>query len=152
MRFRMILVMSLAGWLLGCDSSTGTGGSSGSGGGGKVSSRFGVTDSVLGRWVGIAGTSSASDTFLITKDSLSGIWSVGENGTVRQSLFPYSDAKFYAHHGRMGTTNGMTVEDNVSFEYVFSGDTLFLELMGSLQPNGSVDRGNEWFTHALLKR
>jgi len=150
--FAIPLCLAAAFSLCGCESSTG-GGGAGDSSTSAASSRFGVTDSVVGRWKGIPGTSSASDTFSVTKDSLVGIWSV-TSGTVGQTLKPYSDAKFYAHGGRMGLTNGMTVSDNVTFEYVFSGDTLFVELMGSLAPDGKVDRtaSGAFFTHGWLRR
>lgn len=86
---------------------------------------------------------------------MTGVWSAGGSTlSYPTTLKPYSDAKFYAHGGRMGFTNGLTVSDNVSFEYVFSGDTLFVELMGSLQPDGKVDRTSSGtvYTHGWLRR
>jgi hypothetical protein len=154
---RLALVAALATFaaVTGCDSSTGGSGASSGNGNPSTNSRFGVTDSLLGSWKGIAGTSSALDSVTITKDSMTGFWTTGTSRmTYPTTLKPYSDAKFYAHGGRMGLTNGMTVSDNVSFEYVFSGDTLFVELMGSLQPDGKVDRSSTGanFTHGWLRR
>ena len=114
--------------------------------------RFGVSDSLLGRWVGLAGTRGANDTFAISKDSLVGQWSVGPSGTVRQDLKPHSDVVFYGHGGRMGLTNGMTSQDNVSFEYMFTGETLWVELQGSKREDGLVVRSDTLLTHGWLRR
>jgi hypothetical protein len=118
------------------------------------SSRFGVSDSLIGRWKGIAGTSGELDTIQITMDSMSGVWTTGTSTSAwPTTLRPYSDAKFYAHHGRMGMTNGMTVIDNVSFEYMFRGETLYVELQNLARApvDGKIDTDSTWFTHAWLK-
>jgi len=137
--------------LAGCSSSTGSGEPTSP----SNSSRFGVSDSLVGRWKGIAGTSGGLDTVLITKDSMSGVWTTGASTSAwPTTLKPYSDAKFYAHNGRMGMTNGMTVIDNVSFEYLFRGDTLYVELQNlSRAPvDGKIDIDSTWYTHAWVRR
>lgn len=153
-RYSLPLLGALAMTLAGCGSNSSTSPNDPS------TSAARVDTAVIGTWVGIPGTSSASDSVRITKDSLISTWTYGDGSTSHAwSLYPValSGAWFYAKPGqggkagRMGTSNGQTVRDNVTYEYILSQDTLYLELQSSDQYDTLVDRTSS-LTHALLRQ
>lgn len=108
-----------------CDSST----SSDSGSSGAT-----VDATVIGTWKGASGL-DVGDTLTITKDSLT---LTSEYGGM--SLGPTKfGAHFYAKDGKMGLTTGSGT-DNVSYEYLVSGDTLWMEFQLTASPDGQIDR------------
>jgi hypothetical protein len=103
-----------------------------------------VVDSVKGVWI-VGSGAFEGDTVRIDADSLA--WS----GSAFLGLGPTRfGARFYARGGLMGLTNGQS-QDNVSFEYLRAGDTLWLELQNlAMRPvDGRVDRSLS-STHPLL--
>lgn len=122
------------------NSSTASGTSCSSGG---TTSRFQVVDTVIGTWVSTNGVWEG-DTVVISKDSLH--WKHSSGGLYPTKL----GAKFYAYGGNMGLTIGQGT-DNVFYEYLKSGDTLWLEMQNlSDRPyDGRVDR-SLYSTFALL--
>jgi hypothetical protein len=118
---------TLALCLCACDSST----SSNSG-----SSSASVDAAVIGTWKGVAGV-SAGDTLTINKDSLSLTSEYGGMG-IGPNKF---GGRFYAQDGKMGTTTGQGTP-GVAYEYLISGDTLWMEFQNlAVAPvDGVVDR------------
>lgn len=107
-----------------------------------------VVDSVQGSWV-VAGGLYAGDTVAIDGRSLdwprAPLFCLGPNA---------HGASFYARKGRMGLTTGQGV-DNVTFEYLRSRDTLWLEHQNlAMRPvDGSLDRSlNTSFALLPLRR
>jgi len=121
---------------------------------------MGVDSALIGTWRGIPGTSSDLDTARITTDSLVSTWTFPGGGSTTHmfSLGPValSGAKLYAvagvngKAGQMGLSNGQTVRNNVTFEYIFSHDTLLLESQNSDVYDTIVDRTSS-STHALVR-
>lgn len=150
-RFPLAVVCLALAFLAGCDSTGSNGGSPASG--------PGVDPALIGTWRGIPGTSSALDTARITADSVVSTWTIpGGGSTVHlYSIYPgkygttfYAVAGTNGKAGRMGTTTGQGARDNVTFEYIFSHDTLLLEAQNSATYDTIVDRSST-NTHAVVR-
>lgn len=141
MKSSLLLVSALVALSLAACDSTGATSPTGTSTGGT--SRFQVVDTVIGTWVSTNGVWEG-DTVVVSKDSLHWKHSSGD-------LCPTKlGAKFYAYGGNMGLTIGQG-PDNVFYEYLKSGDTLWLEMQNlSDRPyDGRVDRSLN-STFALL--
>lgn len=104
-----------------CDSSTSSGSDSGAS----------VDVAVIGTWKGVSG-SGVGDTLTITKDSLTwpGYMGIGPNKF---------GGRFYAKDGKMGLTTGQGTP-GVAYEYLISGDTLWMEFQFTATSDGQIDR------------
>lgn len=91
-----------------------------------------VVDTVLGTWVSRGGVFDG-DTVVITRDSMAFKRSTA-------GLYPTKlGVKFYASGGDMGLTSGQGLS-SVYYEYLKSGDTLWLEMQDPSSHDGRVDR------------
>lgn len=143
-RIPLLLATCAAALLAGCDSASSE---ELAPGGGSVVAQVDI--GVIGTWYGVPGTNSASDTVRIDADSLVYIGGFSLGPTKFGSWF-YATAGTGAAAGRMGITNGQTTTVNVTYEYLVSGDTLWMEFqnLAVADPDGRLDRSK---SEAFLK-
>ena len=129
----------------GCDS-----GSSTASNDGTPSTGHGVDPAVIGTWRGIPGTAGSLDTVRITADSLVSTWAFSLGPAPKVGITFYAVAGTNGKAGRMGTTNGQTVRDNVTYEYILSADTLLMEFQISDVYDTIVNRASSQ-THSFVR-
>ncbi|MEN9355670.1 MAG: hypothetical protein RL318_2995 [Fibrobacterota bacterium] len=138
MKTKLLLTSLLCAGLWACDDSSEATGSDTSTAGGSAK----VVDTVIGIWQASNGPWKG-DTVRITKDSMD--WKHG------MGIYPTKlGVKFYAFGGNMGTTTGQG-KDGIAYEYLKSGDTLWIEAqnLADRSPDGKVDR-SLFTSYALL--
>jgi len=97
-----------------------------------------VEDSVLGTWIVLSGQYKG-DSVRIVADSL--IWGKAPRINMVTSLYPSGRLRFYANGGTMGLADGgKTTTDTVKYEYLKTGDTLWLEIQTGTNAGYGVDR------------
>lgn len=112
--------------------------STGTGGTGATAAGPRVEDAVLGTWTVLSGQYQG-DTVRIVADSL--IWGTAPRINMVTSLYPRGLLRFYANSGTMGVADGgKTTTDTAKYEYLKTGDTLWLEIQTGANGGYGVDR------------
>lgn len=105
-----------------------------------------VESALIGTWRVPVGT-YVSDTVRIYPDSL--IW--GKRNMIK-TILPGKRQRFFANHGTIGwIDSNRTKMDSVRFEYLFSGDTLWVEYQTGFNSGRELNRNDPYYTHPLLR-
>ncbi|MEN9355671.1 MAG: hypothetical protein RL318_2996 [Fibrobacterota bacterium] len=108
-----------------------------------------VDAALVATWFVPTGTYKG-DTVRLYPDSL--IWGNRGKRNMIKTIVSGNKKRFFANHGIMGwLDSSRTKMDSVKFEYLQSGDTLWMEYQTGLNSGGVLNRSDLYYTHALIR-